>query len=75
MTNSRPWNPYLLILPSVAFLALLFVVPLVQTIWLSVSDNGAPSLANAERMVTDINFSRSVKNTFLLTIAVVPVQI
>lgn len=75
MTNNRPRIPYLLILPSVAFLALLFVVPLVQTIWLAVSDNGAPSLANAERMVTDINFTRSVKNTFLLTIAVVPVQI
>ncbi|ASS58717.1 carbohydrate ABC transporter permease (plasmid) [Rhizobium leguminosarum] len=75
MTNSRPWIPYLLILPSVAFLALLFVVPLVQTIWLAVSDNGVLSLDNAERMVTDINFTRSVKNTFLLTIAVVPVQI
>ncbi|MGO7748669.1 sugar ABC transporter permease, partial [Rhizobium ruizarguesonis] len=47
MTNSRPWIHYLLILPSVAFLALLFVVPLVQTIWMAVSDNGAPSLANA----------------------------
>ncbi|MGO8189940.1 sugar ABC transporter permease, partial [Rhizobium leguminosarum] len=46
-----------------------------QTIWLAVSDNGAPSLANAERMVTDINFTRSVKKTFLLTIAVVTVQI
>jgi len=75
MTNTRPWVPYLLILPSVAFLALLFVAPLVQTLWLAVSDNGAPSLANMQRMATDINFTRSVKNTFLLTIAVVPVQI
>ncbi|MGO4139828.1 sugar ABC transporter permease, partial [Rhizobium brockwellii] len=62
--------PYLLILPSVAVLALLFVVPLVQTIWLAVADNGAPALANAERRGTDINCTRSVKNTFLLTIAV-----
>ncbi|MFA1627575.1 carbohydrate ABC transporter permease [Rhizobium mongolense] len=75
MSNNRTWIPYLLILPSVAFLALLFVVPLVQTIWLAVSDNGTPSLANVQRMVGDLNFTRSVQNTFLLTLAVVPVQI
>lgn len=75
MPNNRTWIPYLLILPSVAFLALLFVVPLVQTIWLAVSDNGTPSLANVQRMVGDLNFTRSVQNTFLLTLAVVPVQI
>ncbi|MEZ2128737.1 MULTISPECIES: carbohydrate ABC transporter permease [unclassified Sinorhizobium] len=75
MSNNRPWIPYLLILPSVVFLALLFIVPLLQTIWLSVSDNGAPSLANVQRMASDLNFTRSVRNTFLLTIAVVPVQL
>ncbi|AJD45750.1 sugar ABC transporter permease [Rhizobium sp. SEMIA 4085] len=75
MPNNRTWIPYLLILPSVAFLALLFVVPLVQTIWLAVSDNGTPSLTNVQRMVGDLNFTRSVQNTFLLTLAVVPVQI
>ncbi|OHV76917.1 carbohydrate ABC transporter permease [Rhizobium sp. LCM 4573] len=75
MTQNRPWVPYLLILPSVAFLALLFIVPLVQTIWLAISDNGVPSLANAQRMVNDINFGRSVQNTFLLTAVVVPVQL
>jgi multiple sugar transport system permease protein len=75
MPNNRAWIPYLLILPSITFLALLFVVPLVQTIWLAVSDNGVPSLANVQRMAGDLNFARSVQNTFVLTIAVVPVQI
>lgn len=75
MSQNRPWIPYLLILPSVVFLGLLFIVPLVQTIWLAVSDDGRPSLANMQRMVTDINFIQSVRNTFLLTIVVVPVQI
>jgi ABC-type sugar transport systems, permease components len=75
MTQDRTWTPYLLILPSVVFLALLFIVPLVQTIWLAVSDQGVPSLDNMQRMVSDINFTRSVQNTFLLTLAVVPVQI
>ncbi|CAK7260171.1 sugar ABC transporter permease [Shinella yambaruensis] len=75
MTNDRPWLPYALILPSVAFLALLFVVPLVQTVWLALSENGAPSLANIRTMAGDINFARSVQNTFLLALAVIPVQI
>ncbi|MBB3660156.1 multiple sugar transport system permease protein [Rhizobium sp. BK650] len=75
MTQNRPWIPYLLILPSIVFLALLFVMPLAQTIWLAVSDDGVPSLANMQRMASDINFTRSVQNTFLLTIAVVPVQV
>lgn len=75
MTQNRSWIPYALILPSVVFLGLLFVVPLVQTLWLAVSDNGTPSLANMNTMVTDLNFGRSVLNTFLLTLAVVPIQI
>ncbi|MDO1582587.1 carbohydrate ABC transporter permease [Rhizobium oryzicola] len=75
MTQNRPWTPYLLILPSVAFLALLFIVPLVQTLWLAVSSDGSPSLDNMQRMVADINFTNSLRNTFLLTLAVVPVQI
>lgn len=75
MTQNRPWIPHLLILPTVVFLGLLFVVPLVQTIWLAVSDNGVPSLANMQTMVSDINFGRSILNTFLLTLVVVPVQI
>lgn len=74
MTSNRSWIPYLLILPSVGFLALLFLVPLVQTIWLSLSDNGAPSLANMRTMAADINFAPALRNTFLLALAVVPVQ-
>ena len=75
MTSNRSWIPYLLILPSVGFLALLFLVPLAQTIWLSLSDNGAPSLANMRTMAGDINFVPALRNTFLLALAVVPVQV
>ena len=75
MQTNRSWIPYLLIAPSVLFLAVLFLTPLVQTIWLAVSDNGAPSLANMQRMAEDLNFPAAVRNTFLLTLAVVPVQI
>lgn len=75
MTSNRSWVPYLLILPSVLFLALLFIVPLVQTIWLALSVDGVPSLANMNTMASDINFVPALRNTFLLTLAVVPIQL
>lgn len=75
MTSNRSWVPYLLVLPSVLFLALLFIVPLVQTIWLALSQDGSPSLANMRTMASDINFGASLRNTLLLALAVVPVQV
>jgi multiple sugar transport system permease protein len=73
--HARPWMPYALVAPSVVFLGALFIVPLVQTIWLSVATEGGPSLANYRRMTGDLNFSTAVRNTFLLTLVVVPLQI
>jgi multiple sugar transport system permease protein len=35
--TDRPWLPYVLVAPSVLFLAALFLLPLGQTIWLSFS--------------------------------------
>jgi multiple sugar transport system permease protein len=75
MQNNRSWIPFLLIAPSVVFLTLLFMVPLIQTIWLSGTADGAPSLENYQRMVNDLNFAGAVRNTFLLTLVVVPIQI
>lgn len=75
MQNNKPWIPYLLIAPSVIFLALLFMLPLVQTIWLAVSEGGVPSLANLQTMSGDLNFRLAIRNTFLLTLVVVPIQI
>ena len=73
--QARPWMPYALVAPSVLFLGALFIVPLVQTIWLSVASDGGPSLANYQRMAGDLNFGAAVRNTFLLTLVVVPLQI
>ena len=50
MQNNRSWIPLLLIAPSIVFLTLLFLVPLVQTIWLSGTAGGSPSLENYRRM-------------------------
>lgn len=67
--------PYALIAPSAAFLLLLFVVPLVQTIGLAFTARDGASLDNFRRMVGDINFTLSIRNTFLLVLTVIPLQI
>lgn len=74
MTRAR-LLPYLLIAPATIFLLLLFVVPLVQTIALAFTDNGAASLTNFRKMFGDLNFGLSMKNTFLLVLAVIPLQL
>jgi len=75
MPARTTWIPYALIAPSVVFLGALFLVPLVQTIWLSFSAGEGLSLDNYQRMAGDLNFSLAVKNTFLLTLVVVPLQV
>jgi multiple sugar transport system permease protein len=75
MSTRASFAPYALIAPSVLFLAALFLWPLVQTIWLSIADGEGTSLANYERMAADLNFSLAIRNTFLLTAVVVPIQI
>ena len=75
MPARASWSPYALIAPSVVFLAALFLVPLVQTIWLSFSSGDGLSLTNYERMAGDLNFALAIRNTFLLTLVVVPIQL
>ncbi|WP_134499699.1 carbohydrate ABC transporter permease [Microvirga pakistanensis] len=75
MPARTSWIPYALIAPSVIFLGALFLVPLVQTVWLSVSAGDGLSLENYQRMAGDLNFSLAVSNTFLLTLVVVPIQV
>jgi multiple sugar transport system permease protein len=74
MTNSR-LLPYLLVAPSVVFLGLLFVFPLVQTIILAFTDQGGASLNHFRKMAGDLNFGLSMRNTFLLVAVVIPLQI
>ena len=67
-------RPYLLIGPSVAFLLLLFGVPLVQTVTLAFTTPTGTGLGNFAQMLDDLDFSDSVRNTFALVICVVPLQ-
>ncbi len=74
MQQSR-FVPYLLIAPATLFLTLLLVVPLVQTVALAFSESGAPSLGNVRKMAGDLNFGLSIRNTFLLVLTVIPLQL
>ena len=67
--------PYLLIAPSLAFLAILFFVPLLQTVALAFQADGIWSTENFTRMTGDLNFTDAVVNTFELVIIVVPLQL
>jgi len=59
-----------------AFLAVLIVVPLAQALILSfATDNGGFTLENFQRMFADANFSDAWRNTFLLLVLIVPLQV
>jgi len=74
MTQSR-WLPYALIAPAMIFLGIFFVVPLVQTILLSFQGGSGFGLENYGKMAGDLNFGLAIRNTFLLVLAVIPLQV
>jgi multiple sugar transport system permease protein len=73
--TQRRWVPYALVAPCVIFLAVLFLLPLGQTLVLSLQGSGGLSLANYQRMWGDLNFADALRNTLLLTLIVVPAQL
>jgi multiple sugar transport system permease protein len=74
MTANR-WLPYALIAPAAIFLAVFFVVPLAQTIQLSFDGGAGGVFGNYARMAGDINFTAALRNTFMLVLLVVPLQV
>ena len=70
------WAPYALLLPSLAFLALLFLLPMVGAFGLAFQDRaGDWSIASIQRMLRDANFMRALGTTLLLVVLVLPVQL
>jgi len=68
--------PFALLLPSVIYLGLLILIPMVQALLLAVqADNGTFTTEFLERMTGDVNFSDAWRNTLLLLILIVPLQI
>jgi multiple sugar transport system permease protein len=69
--------PFTLVLPSMAFLAVLVLVPTFQVLYLSLVAEGGGDLGleNFRRMLADLSFSDALRNTLLLLIVLVPLQV
>lgn len=68
--------PYALLLPSLIFLVLLIVIPMVQALLLAVqADSGEFTTEHLQRMSGDVNFNDAWRNTLLLIVLIVPLQI
>jgi multiple sugar transport system permease protein len=73
----RRWEvlPYWLILPTVAYLALFFVWPMIQGFGLALRDeSGNWSWSAIDTMVNDAAFGEALSFTFLLIVVIVPIQ-
>jgi len=69
------WAPYALLLPSLAFLALFFASPMVQSFGLALQDaEGHWSLASIEAMVGDARFGEALLTTIVLLAVLLPLQ-
>ena len=72
----RDFTPYLLLLPATLFLLAFFVWPMLQALVLAVQTSaGTFALDNFQKMVHDLNFADALRNTILLLIVIVPLQV
>jgi len=71
------WTPYLLVLPTLAFLGVFFVYPMAQAIGLAVSDpqTGALTWGHFRRMGADLYFRHAIFDTLVITAVAVPLQV
>jgi len=68
--------PFALLLPSVIYLGLLILIPMIQALLLAVqADSGTFTAEFIDRMTGDVNFSDAWRNTLLLLVLIVPLQI
>jgi len=71
----RTLEPYLLLLPSTAYLLFFFAWPMAKAFGLAFqTDEGQLTLAYLQRMFDDAAFSEALLSTFKLIIAIVPLQ-
>jgi multiple sugar transport system permease protein len=67
--------PYLLLAPSLIFLAFLFAWPLVEAFRVAFSTEQGFTVENFQRMYDDLYFMEALRNTIGLVIVVVPLQL
>jgi multiple sugar transport system permease protein len=74
--RARQLLPFTLVFPSLAFLAVLVLIPTFQVLYLSlVAEGGDLTLENFRRMLADLRFSEALRNTLLLLLLIVPLQV
>jgi multiple sugar transport system permease protein len=67
--------PYWLVVPTLVYLAVFFVSPMVQAFGLAFEDeNGGWTLEHFRTMVDDSDFGRALRFTFLLIVIILPLQ-
>ncbi len=72
----RDFTPYLLLLPSALFLLVFFLWPMVQALVLAFqTSTGTLTFDNWRTMTNDINFWDALKNTLMLLLIIVPLQV
>lgn len=71
------WTPYLLVLPTLLFLGIFFVYPMIQAVWLGITDpqSGAFTWSHVRRMSADLYFRDAIRFTLLITAIAVPLQV
>lgn len=68
--------PYWLLIPSLVYLLVFFMLPLVNAIGLSFrSDDGGFTMQYFLQMIHDLQFVSALKYTFLLVVVIVPIQL
>lgn len=67
--------PYLLLLPATLFLAVFFVYPFVQVAIEAFTKGGSATLDNFRDMASDWKFPTAFRNTLLLALVIVPLQL
>lgn len=70
------WLPYALLAPTVVFLLVFFVYPMVQALVLSVRRNdGGLTLGYFQAMLADTYFADALRNSIILTAIAIPLQV
>jgi multiple sugar transport system permease protein len=78
MTSARDWRGLLFVAPFLLLYSLILIVPLLRGLWLSLNqvdlfgDGHFVALGNYARLAHDPVFGRSLINTFVVTLMIVP---
>jgi multiple sugar transport system permease protein len=73
--NRLGWAPYALLLPSLAFLAVFFAVPMVRAFGLALRDSdGSWGFGSIETMYNDAAFRDALVTTLVMVVVIIPVQ-